>query len=175
MQQLFKPRKWRASALGILLPALCLPQVGCAATPDGHAAQGGSANATHTASMDLQWGKTPFGPEASPVNGDFTSGGHITYIRFPAGMTTPLHTHSADYVGIVVTGSTRHWLPGQPETRKLLPPGSHWFIPANVEHVSECLPGAECIMAIYQQQPFDFQPIEQASDIKPMGGRPSSE
>jgi len=91
-----------------------------------------------------------------------TSGAHITYIKFPAGMTTPVHTQSADYVGIVITGSTRHWLPGKPETKKMLPPGSHWFIPANVEHVSECLPDAECIMAIYQQKAFDFMPVEQA-------------
>jgi len=115
---------------------------------------------SHTAVHELRWVETPFGPEAAIVAGDFTKGRHITYIKFPAGMTTPLHTHSADYTGIVVTGVTRHWLPGKPETEKLLPAGSHWFIPANAEHVSECLPGVECVMAIHQHDAFDFIAVD---------------
>ena len=121
-------------------------------------AQETPVNASHTAINELEWTPTPFGPDASPVAGDFTEGQHITYIKFPAGMTTPIHTHSADYVGIVITGITRHWLPGKPETAKLLPVGSHWAIPAGVEHVSECMSGEECIMAIHQHAAFDFLP-----------------
>lgn len=107
---------------------------------------------------NLQWNKTPFGPEASVVSGDFSKGGHITFIRFPAGMKTPIHTHSHDYIGIVISGVTRHYLPGKPETKTRLAAGSHWNIPANVQHISECLPGTECVMAIYQDNNFDFLP-----------------
>jgi len=114
--------------------------------------------ATHTASNELRWIDSGFGPSVSAVNGDFSSGAHITYVKFSAGMTTPLHTHSHDYVGIVLTGVSMHWLPGKPETKKKLSAGAHWFMPANVEHVSECLPGVECIMALYQQNSMDFLP-----------------
>ncbi len=111
---------------------------------------------SNTPTSDLQWVETPIGPMASPVSGDFTKGAHITYLRFPAGAKTPLHTHSADYVGIVISGNARHTVKGVPETKRILPPGSHWFMPANVEHVSECIPGAECVMALVQDEKFDF-------------------
>lgn len=116
---------------------------------------------THTAATELQWVDSGFGPQVSPVNGDFSKGEHVTYVKFAAGVATPLHTHTADYVGIVITGVTKHWEPGKPETEKQLSTGAHWFMPANVRHVSECLPGAECIMALFQSRPMDFLPTSQ--------------
>lgn len=121
----------------------------------GVIAQSGKAP-SNTTTSDLQWVPTPIGPMASPVSADFTKGAHITYLKFPAGAKTPLHTHSAGYVGIVISGNTRHAVKGLPQTEKILPPGSHWFMPANVEHVSECLPGMECVMALVQDEKFDF-------------------
>ena len=112
--------------------------------------------------VDIEWQLSPFGPEIWSVDGDLLLGKHITYIKFAAGTITPVHIHSARYVGIVVTGITRHWVPGKDETKKLLPPGSHWEIPANQEHVSECLSGVECVMAIIQDQAFDFIPLRDA-------------
>ncbi len=118
------PTKRRVAAAGLALIGLMLTV---------HPALAGTErppSATHTAVTELQWIATPVGPEASPVSGDFSTGSHITFLRFPAGTTTPLHTHSASYVGIVITGTSRHWLPGRPETEKHLPPGSHWSISA---------------------------------------------
>ncbi len=113
---------------------------------------------SRTPAGDIAWGETPFGPLASSVFGDFLAGQHITFIKFPAGMQTPVHTHTHDYVGIVISGVTRHFEPGKPETKVDLPAGSHWSIPADLLHVSECLPGADCVMAIYQDESFDFHP-----------------
>lgn len=120
---------------------------------------------THFATQDLTWQKTPFGPEAWSVDGDFSKGSHITYIKFNAGDITPLHVHSDDYVGIVVTGTTRHYIPGDKKTYKILPPGSYWSMPAKVEHVSECLAGVECVMAVIQKKAFDFIPRGDAPKI----------
>lgn len=117
--------------------------------------------ATHTATSELIWQEAPFGPMVSPVHGNFAEGGHVTFIKFPPGMKTPLHTHTSSYVGVVISGTSKHWLPGRPETEKLLPPGSHWYIPATVEHVSECLPGVECVLVVYQDEKFDFLPVEE--------------
>jgi len=114
----------------------------------------------HVPTTELKWRQTQIGPEASPIQGDFTKGAHITYLKFPAGIKTPLHTHSADYVGIVIGGNMKHWTPGKPETEKKLPPGSHWFIPSKAKHISECLPGVECMLVIIQQQKFDFLPVK---------------
>lgn len=104
----------------------------------------------------ITWLPTPFGPDAAPVMGDFSKGRHVTLVRFPAGMKTPVHIHSGDYTGIVVTGTARHYAPGHPETEIDLVPGSFWSMPGNLPHISECLPGADCIFALFQDTPFDF-------------------
>ncbi len=128
---------------------------------DANGQDQGTHDATHTAIQEVQWGPTSFGPEASPVSGDFAAGQHITYIRMPGALATPLHAHTHSYVGIVVKGTMRHWLPGFSETEKDLPAGSHWFMPANAKHVSECLEGSECIAAIFQDDFFDFNPVDE--------------
>lgn len=133
--------------------------LGICITATAVAGQLGDAQFSHTASSEIKWGPTPFGPEAAAISGDFSSGQHITYIKFNAGMKTPVHTHSHDYVGLVISGTTRHWVAGKEKTQKLLPAGSYWSIPANVEHVSECLDGNDCVMAIFQSQAFDFLPV----------------
>ena len=135
---------------------LSLGVMACAPADAGDAPK----TSTRAAINEIQWGQTPFGPLASPVSGNFAEGAHITYVKFKSGMATPLHTHSHDYVGIVVTGTTRHYTPGKPETEKLLPAGSHWFMPGGEPHISECIPGAECIMAIYQTDSMDFHPVQ---------------
>ncbi|MBX2839600.1 MAG: DUF4437 domain-containing protein [Gammaproteobacteria bacterium] len=119
-----------------------------------------TSESARTSEGELQWLDSGFGPTVSPVFGDFSKSTHVTFVRFTSGMTTPLHTHTADYTGVVLTGVTKHWEPGKPETEKTLPAGSHWFIPGGVPHVSECLPGAECVMALYQQGAMDFKPVE---------------
>ncbi|MFK7992764.1 MAG: hypothetical protein AB8B87_01410 [Granulosicoccus sp.] len=116
--------------------------------------------ASHTAATELLWVDSGFGPQVSPVFGQLSKGGHVTFVKFAAGMTTPLHKHTHDYTGVVITGISMHWEPGRPETKKQLSAGAHWFMPANVEHVSECLPGVECIMALYQNDFMDFIPAK---------------
>ncbi len=138
-----------------LLPILILGGVAACATVSAK----NDITAERTAATELQWVESGFGPQVSPVDGSFSNARHITYVKFTAGMATPLHTHTHDYVGIVLTGVTRHWEPGKPESKKQLSAGAHWFMPANVQHVSECLPGSECIMALYQQDAMDFLPV----------------
>ena len=123
----------------------------------------GSASAeetTRTPVSELKWKKLPNGRQVSAVYGDMTKGAHITFIKFAPGMKTAPHTHSNDYVGIVVKGTARHFEPGKPETETTLPAGSHWAVPANVVHISECLPSSECVFAIRQDAEFDIKPAE---------------
>lgn len=110
---------------------------------------------TRTQVGDLNWQQVSPGRSIAPVFGDMKTGKHITFIKFEAGLKTEPHTHSHDYVGIVIKGTARHYQPGFPETEALLPAGSHWAIPADVVHISECLAGSECVFAIYQDAAFD--------------------
>ena len=124
------------------------------------AAVAGSDNSHRTPAADVEWIQTPFGPLASPVVGDFTAGQHVTFVKFAAGTKTETHTHSNDYTGFVISGVTRHYVSGKPKTETDLPAGSHWFIPANLTHISACMPGEDCVMALFQTDAFDFLPAK---------------
>ena len=135
--------------------ALALCGMVAATTGVALAASHAAKQATHTPLSDVKWTKSS-GVEVFTAFGDASKGPHLTYVKFTPGQVSPLHTHSADYTGVVVAGTGRHYLPGKPETKTELPVGSTWFIPADVEHISECMPGAACIFAVYQQGPNDF-------------------
>ncbi len=141
------------------LPALVLAAITLGAVTSVYS--NSESGTVYTGATELKWMDSGFGPTVSPINGDFSKGRHVTYVKFSAGMKTPLHTHTHDYVGIVLSGVSMHWEPGKPETKKPLSAGAHWFMPGNVAHVSECLPGTECIMAIIQKQNMDFLPAKQ--------------
>lgn len=117
--------------------------------------------ATVTKTTDLKWFDAGLGAGImiSPVHGNIQNGKHSTLVKFPAGTITPMHTHSHDYYGIVISGNLKHPVEGQPETNVSLPPGSHWFMPSDVHHVTECQAGLECIVMLTQEKPFDFKPI----------------
>ena len=123
-------------------------------------AEGDIRKSTRTTVSDLNWKNVSEGRSVSPVYGDMKTGKHITFLKFAPGLKTEPHTHSNDYVGIVVKGTMRHYQPGFPETETLLPVGSHWSIPADVVHISECLPGSECMFAIYQEAAFDRKVVK---------------
>jgi len=109
---------------------------------------------------EIKWKELPGGRALANVKGDFTTGPHIKLIKFGAGNKTIPHIHSHSYVGIVVKGTARHYEPGKPETQTILPAGSVWKISANVPHISECLPGSECIFATQSDGAFDVKPAK---------------
>lgn len=123
-------------------------------------AEGDIRKSTRTTVSDLNWKNASEGRSVSPVYGDMKTGKHITFLKFAPGLKTEPHTHSNDYVGIVIKGTMRHFQPGFPETETQLPAGSHWSIPADVVHISECLPGSECMFAIYQEAAFDRKVVK---------------
>ncbi len=104
----------------------------------------------------LQWTKTPVGAEISPVWGNPKAGAHGTIFRFPGGSAVPLHTHSAGYRGVVLTGTMVHSLPGDAGTEKPLGSGSHYFIPANAKHTSTCTSKEPCLLLVVQDAGFDL-------------------
>lgn len=106
----------------------------------------------------ITWAESGFGPQLANVVGDMTNGPHLGYIKFTSGFVSPVHSHSGDYTGIVISGTTRHYEPGKRDQAVDLPPGSTWSIPGGLPHVSECLAGSDCIMAIYQTESFDIRP-----------------
>jgi quercetin dioxygenase-like cupin family protein len=118
----------------------------------------GEAGTTRTTADAIKWLETGFGPWASPVSGDFSKGKHITMIKFAPGMKTPVHIHTNSYVGVVISGSMKHYEVGHPETETVLGAGAHWSVNGGAEHISECVGPEDCISAVYQDEPFDYLP-----------------
>ena len=106
------------------------------------------------------------GPELAIVTGDLQKGGGF-FLKLPAGFKPPLHTHTADYHAVVISGAPRHWIAGEEKKAQPLGLGSYWFQPGGQPHGDEC-PGKEpCLLYIVVMGGFDFTPTPNAKPVKP--------
>jgi hypothetical protein len=91
---------------------------------------------------------------AAPAYGDLAHGAHGTFIKMPAGFVSPVHIHTEDYWGVVISGVAVNGLPGSPDVQ--LPVGSYWFQKGGERHVTKCVSPNECIFFISQHGKFDY-------------------
>jgi hypothetical protein len=92
--------------------------------------------------------------KAAPAYGDLAHGPHGTFIRMPAGFVSPVHIHTEDYWGVVVSGVAVNGAPGSTDVP--LPVGSYWFQKGGEHHVTKCISPNECLFFISQQGKFDY-------------------
>ena len=91
---------------------------------------------------------------AAAAYGDLARGAHGTFIKMPAGFVSPVHTHTEDYWGVVISGVAANGIPGSKDIP--LPVGSYWFQKGGEAHVTKCLSPNECIFFISQNGKFDY-------------------
>ena len=91
---------------------------------------------------------------AAPAYGDLAHGAHGTFIKMPAGFVSPIHIHTGDYWGVVISGVAVNGLPGSADVS--LPVGSYWFQKGGERHVTKCISPNECILFISQNAKFDY-------------------
>jgi beta-alanine degradation protein BauB len=91
---------------------------------------------------------------AAPAFGDLTHGPHGTFIKMPAGFVSPLHTHTEDYWGVVISGVAVNGRPGGTDVQ--LPVGSYWYQKGGEPHVTKCISPNECIFFVSQGGKFDY-------------------
>jgi hypothetical protein len=91
---------------------------------------------------------------AAPAYGDLAHGAHGTFIKMPAGFVSPIHVHTEDYWGVVISGVAANGVPGKADVP--LPVGSYWFQKGGERHVTKCLSPNECIFFINQRGKFDY-------------------
>jgi quercetin dioxygenase-like cupin family protein len=114
-------------------------------------------------------------PAVAAIQGDPTKGAYEGYLKLPAGFESPAHSHSYDYWAVLVQGKMTHWAAngGSEKDAKQLGVGDLTFMPAKVDHISKCYPGADCIMVVVQKGKNDFIPAkavakkEEKKDEKP--------
>lgn len=92
--------------------------------------------------------------------GDRSKGSHGTLGRFVPGASSPSHTHSVAYHGVVITGVMSNPFEGQTNPPKMLP-GSYWYVPAGVTHVTSCISAEACTFYFHANGAFDFTPTKQ--------------
>ena len=95
---------------------------------------------------------------AAPAYGDLGHGPHGTFIKMPAGFVSPVHTHSEDYWGVVISGVAVNGKPGSTDVQ--LPVGSYWFQKAMRRTPNEC------IFFVSQGGKFDYIPAKQGAMTK---------
>jgi len=92
--------------------------------------------------------------KAAPAYGDLGHGPHGTFIRMPAGFVSPIHSHTEDYWGVVISGVAVNRTPDAADIQ--LPVGSYWFQKGGELHITKCVSPNECLFFISQQGKFDY-------------------
>ncbi|MEO9518272.1 MAG: DUF4437 domain-containing protein [Paracoccaceae bacterium] len=114
---------------------------------------------TLTPDTDLDWETTPEGVAFAPLHGDRFAGSYIAMVRLPSGTISPPHIKTADMMGLMVSGlMTHHPHPSGADAERI-GPGAYYHIPAGLAHVSSCVSDTPCITLLYQNGPFDFNPV----------------
>ena len=97
---------------------------------------------------------TGVGLQAAAAHGDLQKGTHGTYVKMPAGFISKSHTHTEDYVAVVISGVGANGLPDAADVA--LPAGSSWFQKGEEVHVTKCLSSVDCLFFVVQPGKFDY-------------------
>ena len=114
---------------------------------------------------DLNW--TDLDPAGAPgvkiadLWGNHATGAFGSFIKFPAGFATPLHTHTHDFNVVIVSGTFIQGREGKPEFR--LGPGSYLMQPGgNYRHTTSCDQASDCVVFVESKGAFDLKLVEAA-------------
>ena len=116
-----------------------------------------AGRAVLTPASEVKWADVPGFPgvQLAAVGGDPAKGPHHSMLKFTGGFEAPLHHHTTDHYGTVVTG-TVVLTSGGKEVR--LPPGSYFAFTGKMPHTTKCEAGADCVLAIDARGKWDVVP-----------------
>jgi hypothetical protein len=109
---------------------------------------------------DLKWKDVPDSPgvQLAAVHGDPAKGASRFFVKLPSTFNTPLHHHTADHSGVVISG-TIVFNDGQDHT---LPAGSYWTFTGKKQHTTKCTDAAGCTLYIDAHGKWDVVPEKPA-------------
>src|SRR5712692_4276333 len=106
--------------------------------------------------MDLDPTGAP-GVKIADLWGNHATGAYGALIKFPAGFSAPLHTHTNAMKIVIVSGTFIHGPEGKPEVR--LGPGSYMMQPGgNYRHTTASDKASECLFFAQSNGKFDLKP-----------------
>lgn len=146
----FGPMSRTLAVLGIAVLSGCAAQAGSSFDPN-----------TETAVPSAQLKFENINPmiKMATAWGDKGAEAHGTFGRFPAKFTTPDHTHTGAYHGVVIKGVMTNPFGDQKNPPKM-GPGSYWYVPAGSPHATACVSTTPCEFYFHAAGPFDFMPVE---------------
>ena len=119
----------------------------------GLAAQTGKSMVVTKA--DLKWKPMGNGVAAAAVSGDMDKGPSRFFLKYPAGLVTPMHHHTANHHVTVISGSITLTVGGK-EHR--LGPGSYFMLGDRAMHVAKVEGMEEAVFFIQAPSTFKLCP-----------------
>ena len=125
-----------------------------------HSEKGAAGKATLTAAGELKWVDIPGsnGGKLAVVKGDSMKGARSGFLKLPAGANMPLHTHTADHHGVVVSGTVAIGVDAG--AAKKLVAGSWFDLKGKAKHTTSSEAGADCVLFGNFKGAFDMVPVE---------------
>lgn len=97
--------------------------------------------------------------EIAVVWGNPSEGPSSAYLKFPANFPLGMHSHSSNYHGVVVQGTTKHWIDGNTEAdAPLLKAGDYFYQGAGEMHEDSYPSDVDVIVFLHFDGPIDFLP-----------------
>ena len=164
----------------ISLTILAIMGIGCAArtapieTPAPEAApeveeaapaEAPAPTSSYLAAADIQWQpnpEAPDGPQLAVLSGNPQEGAFTFMVKFPAGHISPVHSHTHDFAGALISGTLFHG--GSSEEFETLTAGAAMSQPGNEVHFTECSSESDCIVVGHMSGPMDTIPAETGAE-----------
>ena len=131
-------------------------------TPAETAAE--ASTMTVTAAADIAYSpvnpEKPEGPGMLQTSGDMKTGPFTALVSFPAGATSPKHSHTATYSGVVVSGAVSHG--GDAMTA-----GSYWTQIGGEVHTTGCSSEEACVFFVAMDGAMDMVPVVEDGGAPP--------
>ncbi len=116
-----------------------------------------SGQSVVTSAQQVKWGSAGVpGVSIASVDGDQASGASHFFLKYAAGMKTPLHYHSADHHVVTVGGNLVLVVDGRDH---VLAPGSYFLLKNKTPHAARCEGSQDCVMFIDARAAWDVVPV----------------
>lgn len=114
---------------------------------------GESSKTVVVPSTDLQWKDTGnAGVAVAPVSGDMDKGASRFFLKYPAGLVTPMHYHSANHYVTLISGSITLTVGGKDYR---LGPGSYFVLTDKALHTAKVEGNEDAIFFIQAESAWD--------------------
>ena len=108
---------------------------------------------------DLKWTNAGIpGVSTAAVEGDMKKGASHFYLKYAAGLSTPVHHHSPDHYVTTVSGNLVLLVDGKEQR---LTPGSFFAFTGKAPHAARCDGSQDCVMFVDARGAWDVVPEKQ--------------